>query len=36
MDAGKNASSYGNNRAQALEDLKKYTDDLMNNLEEVE
>jgi len=32
MDAGQDASSYGNNRAQALEDLKKYTDDLMNNL----
>ena len=36
MDAGQDASSYGNNRAQALEDLKKYTDDLMNNLQDVE
>jgi hypothetical protein len=25
---------YGNNEEQALEDLKKYTDDLMQNLED--
>ena len=36
IENGGTSSIYGQNQAQALEDLKHYTDELMQNLEEVE
>lgn len=36
INAGGTSSVYGDNKAAALEDLKKYADELMDNLESVE
>ena len=36
IENGDYSGPYGRNEAQALEDLKKYTDDLMENLEDVQ
>ena len=36
IETGGESSIYGKNEAQALEDLKKYTDDLMQNMQDVQ
>jgi phage tail tape-measure protein len=36
INSGGTSTEYGDNKAQALEDLKKYTDELMKSLEDVE
>ena len=36
IDKTGSSSVYGDNKSQALQDLKKYTDDLMDNLEDIQ